>query len=262
MTEPTLPSPGPPAGARTDAGLDHLPLLARLQDEFLAGIDGADLRAPVPACGRWRARDLFIHLARIHHWAAGQARRQQETPLGRGPFDHGPFYAEQAVELRDTLAALGSDAESWTLTGTGPASFWHRRQLHETLVHLHDQRAAALGSATAVAQEHPIDVAPEVWADTVDEVVTMFQPRQVRLGRMEPLARTVRLVAADVDRSWVLGEHEDGRPAGETPAATVNASARELGLVLWRRLTPEQAGVDVAGDPTALGDALGARMVP
>ncbi|WP_454043499.1 maleylpyruvate isomerase family mycothiol-dependent enzyme [Cellulosimicrobium sp. Marseille-Q8652] len=235
---------------------DELALLGRLQGAFLAGVPGADPHAPVPACGRWRVRNLVEHVGRIHHWAAAQARRRQETPLGRGPFDLAPFYAEQASELRETLATLDPDARAWTLLESDdPGStvrFWHRRQVHETLVHLHDLRAAA-GSAVD-------DVAPDVWADTVDEVVTVMQPRQVRLGRMTPLDRPVALVATDTSRSWVLGA-PDGTPA----AVRVSAPARELALVLWRRITPDPdavPGLALDGDVSALDAALAERLTP
>ncbi|WP_277211544.1 maleylpyruvate isomerase N-terminal domain-containing protein [Isoptericola croceus] len=259
------PASGVRADGRTDAGtdLDRLAALVRLQADFVAGIDGADPNAPVPACGRWRVRNLVTHLGRIHHWAAGQARRRQENPLGRGPFDLAPFYATQAAEIRDTLAALGPDASSWTLLGNGPASFWRRRQTHETLVHLHDLRAARLGSGTAVAHEAPIDVPPQLWADAVDEVVRMFAPRQVRLGRMEPLTNAVGLEAQDVGWSWTLGapDHGAGRPASG-PTVTLRAPARELALVLWRRLAPGEAEVEIDGDRAALDAALAAPIVP
>ncbi|MCK0117498.1 maleylpyruvate isomerase family mycothiol-dependent enzyme [Isoptericola sp. S6320L] len=255
MTTPA-PAVDPSSGRRTDgaADLDRLALLARLQEAFAADVDGADPAAPVPACGRWRVRNLVTHLGRIHHWAAGQARRVQETPLGRGPFDLAPFYAEQAAEVRDTLAALGPDATSWTLLGNGPASFWRRRQAHETLVHLHDLRAARLGSATAVGREEPVDVPAPVWADAVDEVVHLFAPRQVRLGRMDPLTAAVGLEATDLGWSWTLGDGD--------PAVVARGPSRELALVLWRRLTPSEAEVEVLGDAATLHTTLAAPIVP
>lgn len=229
---------------------DHLALLTHLQAAFLAGVGDADPHAPVPACGRWRVRHLVEHLGRVHHWAAAQARRRQETALGRGPFDLAPFYAEHAAELRETLARLDPDARAWTLLEPDdPGStvrFWHRRQVHETLVHLHDLRAAS-GSVVD-------DVAPDVWADTVDEVVTVMQPRQVRLGRAAPLVRPVALRATDAGRSWVLGDGD--------PVASASSSARELALVLWGRLTPDEARVVRDGDADALPAALAERITP
>ena len=236
---------------------DHLALLGRLQDAFLADVLEADPRAPVPACGRWRVRNLVEHLARIHHWAAAQARRRHESPLGRGPFDLAPFYAEHAAELRATLAELNPDARAWTLLESddprSTVGFWHRRQLHETLVHLHDLRAAT-GRDVA-------DVAPAVWADTVDEVVTVVHPRQVRLGRADPLDAPVALVATDAAASWLLGARDDGA----RPAVRVTAPARELALVLWGRAAPDPdrvPGLTVDGDTDALRAALGGRITP
>lgn len=250
------PAVAPASGRRADGadGLDHLALLGSLQQAFAADVESADPDARVPACGRWRVRDLVTHLGRIHHWAAGQARRTPETPLGRGPFDLVPFYVQHAAEIRDTLTALGPDATSWTLLGQGPASFWRRRQAHETLVHLHDLRAARLGSATAVAREAPIDVPAGLWADAVDEVVGMFAPRQVRLGRMDRLITAVGLEATDVGWSWNLG--------GTDPDVVVRGPARELALLLWRRLAPRDAEVDVLGDTATLDAVLAAPIVP
>lgn len=228
------------------ASLDHLRILGTLQDAFLATIPQVDPTTRVPWCGRWRVRDLVVHVARIHHWAAGQASCRRETPLGRGPFDLAELYASCAAELRDTLVALGPDARASTLVGPGPASFWHRRQVHETLVHLWDLRTAG---------GLPLDVDAAVWADTVDEVVTVMQPRQEHLGRMEPLPAPVGLVATDVERTWSLG----GTGA---PAVTVTARAQDLALLVWGRRSPGDDGVAVDGDRAALDDALGRRLTP
>lgn len=262
---PPRPAVDPGSGRRTDGGpdLDHLSWLARLQEAFAADVAGADPAAPVPACGEWRVRDLVEHLGYIHHWAAGQACRVPETSLGDGPYDLVPYYAAHAAEVRETLAELGPDAESWTLVGTGPASFWRRRQVHETLVHLHDLRAARTGSGPDVATLAPIDVPAELWADSVDEVVHMFVPRQVRLGRAEPPAAPVRLEASDLGWSWTLdGTTRDGGGTGPDPVVTVRAPSRELTLLLWRRLTPDEAGVELAGDAAVLDALLATALVP
>jgi uncharacterized protein (TIGR03083 family) len=226
--------------------LTPLDTLGELQDQFLATIPRVDPTTRVPWCGRWRVRDLVVHLARIHHWAAGQASRTPETPLGRGPFVLEDLYASCAAELRETLAELGPDARSWTLVGDGPASFWQRRQTHETLVHLWDLR-------TAGGLDLSVDAA--VWADTVDEVVTVMQPRQERMGRMEPLPAPVALHATDADRSWLLGGTAE-------PAVRVGGTASDLALLLWGRRTPDDDGLRVDGDRAALDDALSRRLTP
>src|SRR5690606_9984316 len=169
-----------------DPELDHLAELATVQAAFLEGVRRADPTVRVPWCGRWRVRDLVVHLARVHHWAAAQARREREVPLGRGPFDLPQLYEDCARELVETLTTLGPDAISSTLIGRGPASFWRRRQLHETAVHLWDLRHAS---------GEGLSLRAEIWADTVDEVVTVMQPRQVRMGRMAPLTAGIGLVA-------------------------------------------------------------------
>lgn len=233
-------------------GIDHLALLARFQDDFLATIPRVDPAAPVTACAPWAARDLVVHLARIHHWAAGRARRRRETPLGRGPFDLAELYGACAAELRSTLAGLDPAATAATLLGPGPVAFWHRRQLHETLVHLWDLRRAGGMDAEA---------APAVWADAVDEVVTMFEPRQVRLGRIAPLARGVRLVADDEGADWLLGAAQPVAPV-EKADVTVAGPAKALALVLWHRRSPDEAGVAVTGDRTALDEVLATAITP
>lgn len=244
--------------------LDHLSLLATFQDDFLAAVPAADPDARVPACGDWTVRGLVEHLAEVHHWAAGNARGVKGPALGEGPFDLAPHYAAQAALLRETLAELDPGSDCRVLAhpdplGPGPVRFWHRRQTHETLVHLHDLLAASAGGAAAGL----VGAAPEVWADTVDEVVGVLQPRQVGLGRMEPLRHPVALVATDVGGAplWVLGA--PGERADEVaPDVIVAGTAEGLALTLWRRLTPAEAGLTVTGDRADFEAALARAIVP
>jgi len=253
--------PGAPPtadGPAQDVGVADLATLASLQDDFLASVREVEPEVRVPWCGRWRVRHLVVHLARIHHWAAGQARRRQETPLGRGPFVLDDLYAAQAAELRDTLTALDPDAPAWTLDDSGVVRFWHRRQVHETLVHLWDLRTA--GGLL-------LDVAPALWADTVDELVTVMHPRQVALGRVAPLPVRVRVVAADArttahggtPRSWTLHAASD---APADPAVEVTGPAASLALLLWGRTTPDDPALTTTGDRAALDVALAAGLTP
>ena len=228
--------------------LDHLEHLSRAQGAFLTSVEDVVPDAPVPWCGRWQVRDLVVHLARVHHWAAAQARGIPAEPLGPGPADLAALYRRCATELHDTLAELGPDAVGSTLLGPGPASFWRRRQLHETVVHLWDLRTAG-GLDTRVPAA--------VWADTVDEVVTVIQPRQVRLGRTAPLRHGIALVAVDAGRAWRL-DAVDAGPA----VVEVRGAASDLALMLWGRVAPDGGTVDVAGDREVLRSALAQGLTP
>lgn len=242
--------------------LDFLSLLAEYQSEFLTSLRDADPEASVPACGNWMVRDLVEHIAFVHHWAAAQARDEKASPLGDGPLDLVEHYAACASEIRETLRVLDPRQPARILGHPGPLMdgtvlFWHRRQVHETLIHLHDLRASIVGKA-ALGLAH---AAPEVWADAVDEVVTMFQPRQVKMGRMAPLRIPLGLVAADVAGApgWVLGG--TGQSIDEV-RSRVSGSAEGLALLLWGRLTLEEAGVTVLGDRAEVDEVLSEPIVP
>lgn len=98
---------------------------------------------------------------------------------------------------------------------------------------------------------------PEFAADGVDEVASIFHPRQVRLGRTTPLDAAVRLVAEDTGDVWVLGD------ADSDPAASLTARARDLYLGLWGRLDLlDVPTARVDGDRGAVQTALGSSLVP
>lgn len=236
--------------------IDQLAALKNCQEIFLATIPQADPSTPVPWCGSWRVKNLVEHLARVHHWAAAQARREWEAPLGRGPFDLSAFYAECASELRATLADLDPDARAWTLLDdglprseqTGTVRFWHRRQALETLIHTWDLR-------TAIG----LDFSPgaEAWLDCLDEVVTVMHPRQVRLGRNAPPPARVRFGPEETSRAWEL--------AGVTDAAaqvTVLGPAQQLALLSWGRATADDPALRIEGDRAALETVLAEGLTP
>ena len=188
--------------------------------------------------------------------AVGDPSRDEDLPApdATGPDALAALYRGHAAVLRATLAAAGPDGAARTLLGDGPASFWWRRQTHETLVHLHDLHAARLGSGPDALDA--VAVAPEVWGDGVDELVTVFQPRQVRLGRMAPPTDRLRVVASDLGWSWTIG------PTDAATGATLTAPAQRLDLLLWGRLTPEEAGAVVEGDVDAARRVLAGPLVP
>lgn len=241
--------------------MDHLRALSDFQEQFLETTRRADLTTPVPWLAPWTLEQLVVHLARIHHWSAAQARRAQAVSLGRGPFDVPRLYAECATELRATLDELDPDARAWTLMDdgvppsepTGTVRFWHRRQAHETLVHLWDLRSA-IG-------EH-VEAPDAAWLDCLDEVVSVMHPRQLRLERIAPPAARVTFRPSDVDASLTLSG-----ALSDAPEAVISGPARSLALLAWGRGVPEHDplagdGVEVEGDRALAAAVVGAGLTP
>lgn len=212
---------------------DWLSLLAEHTARFAQAIDGADLDARVTHCPDWTVHDLAVHLGGVHQWAAhavtaGTPDGEPVPPSSRA--DLASWYAGSAAALLDVLTAAPADAPAWTLDRTDPTvGFWRRRQVHETVLHTWDLQQA-LGAA------EPVD--PGLAWDGVLEVVEVMYPRQVRLGRVAPLATAYTLVACDTGDRVALGE---GDPV------EVAAPAETLLRLLWHRVDAHDA------DPAAAG---------
>lgn len=204
--------------------LDWLPLLRLHTDRFAEVLGRADLGAPVTYCPAWSVRDLALHLGGIHQWAAHAVTHRSPsfvptTPASdAGRTEVAAWYRHSAAGLRDVLEAAPADAPAWTFDPDDTtAGFWRRRQVHETAMHVWDLEGA-LGTPT------PYD-AGLAW-DGVREVAEVIYPRQVRLGRVEPLPAALRLLATDLDGEVTLG-------SGET--VEVRAAAEVLLRLLWHR---------------------------
>ncbi|MGC5166666.1 maleylpyruvate isomerase family mycothiol-dependent enzyme [Luteimicrobium sp. DT211] len=253
---------------RVDAIEDPVCVLTAAQESFLDLLGRADPEAPVPTCGAWRVADLALHLAGIHWWAAAMALgvdlegTDASQPRERDRLVE--IYGWASAHLRATLTERALDAPALTLDGPGPAAFWYRRQLHETLVHLVDLRVAT----GATPRSGTAGTWSAVWADTVDEVVTVMHPRQVRLGRATAPTVAVDLVTTDVHgpseaivlappvASWRIG------PSSGEADARVVGPAWALALLLWGRLAPDDDALTVSGTPAALRAVLGSTLVP
>lgn len=231
----------------------YLDALARDAAEFARLLRDGDLGAPVPDCDGWSVVDLAGHLGGVHRWAHDAVVTGAPGDEPTGPRERAPLVAwfeEGASALHLTLSTTDPGAECWTF-GPRPrtVAFWVRRQPHETAMHLRDLRRA-LGVVSSLD--------PAFAADGVDEVVSVFFPRQVRLGRTAPLDRGVRLVATDVDASWVLAG--DGTDPRAPHAAALEGSAESLLLWLWGRTGGD--GLRAAGDPAAVDEARAAALTP
>lgn len=256
----------------TQADLERL--LPVVLDDVVAVLDSADLGAPVAACPDWRVIDLVDHLGGIHQWAAAAVRAADPDAgaptLAREP---APSDARERVALltwtarhgADLLAALqeaGPDRPAW---GFGPrprtSGFWWRRMVHETTLHSWDVRAAQRSGAPWTISEDPA-----LALDGIDEVVGTLFPRQVRVGRCDPLPATVRVrPTEDPDGpGWLLAGDGTGDPRDPDLAvdAVLHGPADALLLALWRRAAPDDERLRVEGEAALVADVLGRRLVP
>lgn len=238
--------------------------LERAAGTFTELLRTGDLAAPVPSCPGWSLTDLAHHLGGVHRWARTaivEARSSDEADLAGPPPERtalAAWYREGADALLEALRTRGPDAECWSF-GPEPktAAFWFRRQVHETSMHVWDALASQGGTP-----EPAFDRALAL--DGVDEVCQFFFPRQVRLGRIPPLARSLAVAPDGTPDQWVLAG--DGlAPATAAPApanATVRGPAGALLLLLWNRTSLDDPRISVAGDAQAARHVLTAGIVP
>ena len=231
--------------------------LERLTAEVPVLLVDADLAAAVPSCPDWTVAELVRQLGETNRWAERCVRLGDPKPVEADPPTGdraalASWYRSCAGTLLQTLRSTSPDAPCWTF-GPRPreAGFWFRRQAHEVAVHRWD-----LGTALGRDLGYPAELAE----DGVDEVVTMFFPRQVRLQRIPPLRRSLA-VGVDGGPTWVL--HGDGTGAPpESPDALVSGTAEVLVLLLWGRLTLDDRRLRVAGSAEAAASVLSAGIVP
>jgi uncharacterized protein (TIGR03083 family) len=223
---------------------EYLPVLRELTSAFAARLRTGDPATEVPDCAGWTLADLGTHLGNVHRWAATVVTTGEVQPQN---FETGTdaelasWYAESAGLLLDALEAATPEDRCWHFGGTEKTkAFWFRRQVHETAVHLADS-----------GSDHVLD--PAVAADGVDEVLTAWLPRVTRWHAAPSLTAPLALRATDTGDVWTLhpGEPPALGPATE-PAATAEATARDLLLHLWKRTATPPS---VSGDP-AIADQL------
>jgi uncharacterized protein (TIGR03083 family) len=244
------------------AASDYLPHLEQAADRFALLLAEGDLQAPVPPCPGWQLADLGAHLGRIHQWAnhavveGNPDNVPTPTPADRDGLVE--WYRQASGTLLTTLTNTDPAEPAW---GFGPhprtAAFWYRRQAHETAVHLWD---------AAASQGDSIPVDAELAADGVDEAVTFFFPRQVRLGRIPALTGSLALSTEGIGagRRWVLAGDGVG-PASASDAvalATVHGPAEALYLLIWRRIGLDDLRLTIEGDRDAAVGVLNAGVTP
>lgn len=215
-------------------------LLAAAIEDFTQTLADADPAASVPSCPGWTVADLVDHLGGVHQWARhavveGNPKGEPEPAVG----DLVAWYRQHAGDLLETLRSTDPAAPAWTFGTEQTAGWWSRRQVHETRMHTRDLLEAG---GRVDAWELPAELA---W-DGVREVATEFYPRQVRLGRTEPIPGTLRLRATD------LPDADPITIGSDEPVVEAAAPAVEVLLMLWHRApAPDPAAAALLAFPIA-----------
>lgn len=239
----------------------------------------ADLTAPVPSCPDWTVHDLVVHLGVANWWGGANVRQADTDSRARGmrgvmesapPATEGAaalagWYAELAVVAIDTYTDADPDAPAWTFAGPGRASYWLRRQLHETVIHRWDLENTLHGAVGTTPL--PEDVA----VDTVDEFCTAMRPLMALRGGELPVTLRVR-ATLQAPEGLATGAEPVGAvdpgsdlewevPGVEgAPVAEVAGPPETLALLLWGRVGADAPDLEVAGDRAALDAALEAGI--
>jgi len=232
-------------------------LLAAATDRFARTVAGTDPTYDVPSCPGWTVRDLVAHLGNVHAWAE-QIVRLNDPGLGEvdPEGDLAAWYAERAQRLRATLAAVDPDRPTWNFVGRGEvASFWVRRQLHETTMHTVDLDLAR------GAVPH---IEPAIADDGVLETFEVFGPRMVQRGAGAELDAPVEIVATDTGARWTLVPVAGAAPRLAAPdeqvvcVGSLEGRAQDLLTALWKRTSVD--ALTMQGDADVLVRLVRSRL--
>jgi uncharacterized protein (TIGR03083 family) len=238
--------------------LDTVDAFERVVAAFDATVRAADLAAPVPSCPGWDVVALLHHIGGIHRWAATMVRRLSPERLARNQLDLAipddpaqlpDWFADGGALLAGALRDCDPEAPMWAWGADQRATFWARRQLHETAVHHADAQLAARAAPE-------IDAVDAV--DGIDEFLdnlshaAYFAPN---VANLRGGGESLRLDASDAGIAWCITLEPDRfvwSHDGGSAAATVRARASDLLLLTYGRIDLDAAAVTLSGDRALL----------
>lgn len=214
---------------------------------------------PVPTCPDWTLSQLAAHVGHVHRWAAQivTTRATERVPFDSVPDDFPAVAADRAVWINAgasrVIAAVGAadDEPVWAFGRQAPASFWARRQAHETAMHRIDAELAV--GLTVVLDAGLAADGIDEWLGTVTS--PRYGGRDV-IGAL-PVGATLHLRAAtagqrdaDAAAEWVIRSTGEGLSLQRGPGqgdVSVSGPADRLLLALVRRAGPDDPALTVTG---------------
>ena len=220
--------------------LDRDEILGFIETESAAAaatISPAALDARVPSCPDWSLAELIGHLGRVQRFWAHAARAggtERQAPPEQGIPDDAnelePWFRASTRELLDALQDISWDTPAWT--------WWKDDRTVGAIARHQGQEAAVHRWDAQLALGAPDPLPQKLADDGVDEFCWIA--RQMR-GH-HPIA----FHATDTHTTFTVG--------GDEPVVTASASASDLVLLLYTRISAD--AVDVEGDRAALDGFL------
>jgi len=220
----------------------------------------------IPTCPDWTLRQLATHVGRAHRWAAEIVGTRsarfiefRSVPDGKAPHGAGAqadWLTAGAGRLTDAVRAAG-DAQVWAFTTLAAASFWARRMVHETLVHLADVQLAA---------GEVVEIPADLGADAIDEWLTVMSPLNNGgndLASILPAGTAIDVQATRPQCEWLVRHSAEGVQVLADPDpdperglragdVTLSGPSGDVLLVLMRRMPVTSPSVRVSGDSALL----------
>ncbi|MCW2621974.1 MAG: hypothetical protein JWL64_1576 [Frankiales bacterium] len=234
------PDSAPSAGPDSPGPLDFPAHFAAEADRLTGVLRSADLSARVPGCGDWTLQQLAVHLGGIHRWCLSKVTGERSPRTEPTAAELPGWFADGAQRLHAVLSSTDPSTPCQGFDGPDTVAFWIRRMAQETAVH----RVDAQGAATGPGSHEPIEA--ELAADGIAEVLEVFLPRQIALGRSS--GPPCGLVLRSPEGTW--------RWEGPEPV-TVTGTSSDVLLALWGR--PSTAELS---DPAAFDAVRSAAIVP
>lgn len=243
-------NPEPHQELTTDRYVEHL--LAD-SERFAIALERAPLEAPVASCPGWDISRLAAHLGQIHRWAEfcashGRSPTPDDPPLeSYDPTRAADWMREGAARLAETLRSLDPQAPTWhPFPVEQVASFWPRRQAHETAVHRWDaEHAAGL----------PAALDPVLASDGIDEYLEIVIPRLMSRESITLPTGSLHLHCVDVPGEWLVWSDEGGYQmvrAHQKGDAALRGPAEAILLTLWGRPPADADALSPVGDRSVL----------
>jgi uncharacterized protein (TIGR03083 family) len=244
-------------------GSERLEGELRRQTALLAEIvRAADPALRVPSCPDWTVGDLATHVGRGHRWAATiiASGASGPVPNSQAPDRDPPDDSAGRASWLEAGAALmvaavreaGPETRVWTWADDQTVGFWLRRMVHETVIHHAD---------AALAVERPTDIAPDLAADGICELLEIMPyvlERPDTVGLLG-VGQSIHLHATDPTLGdtgeWVLEGTTTGlrwEHGHRRSDVAVRGPAADLLLLLNRRMPTGDSRVEIIGDRAVL----------